>query len=284
MKILRREFYNFSRSDYITLVPLGDIHLGNRACDEEMFENTIGRIERDPNAYWVMMGDACDYVQMKDWRFDPNMLPDWFTVQDLSDISGVQSDRFLSLVEPIADKCLGIIQGNHELSIKKNYERDIYSEIVTGVKERGGFPADYKLGLGYYGWMRLSFYSDDGNKVRSAVDICLHHGFVSGKLAGAKALNMERFLWTHDADLVLMGHSHNITTHTASVEALDHRGNFTTRRRKGAFTGTFLSNVNEGGASTYAERKGHFPNPVGNIEVVIHPGHTEYNKRVKIVT
>lgn len=284
MRIIRREFYNMSRSDYITIVPLGDVHLGSVACDEDLLASTIQRIERDPNCYWLLMGDACDFIQSKDWRFNPGTLAEWITVKDLNNISGVQKDRFLSYVEPIAAKCLGVIEGNHELSIKSHYERDIYSEIVTEIKEMAGALEVYKLGLGYYGWLRMAFYSDEGNNVRSAIDICLHHGFVGGRLAGAKALNMERFLWTHNADLVLMGHSHNVATFRASVQGLDHRGNFVERVRKGAFTGTFLSDVNLDGESTYSERKGYLPNPVGTITIVLQPGNTDYNKRVKIVT
>lgn len=226
----------------------------------------------------------CDYIQLGDWRNDPSMLADWISINDLNDISRAETNRFIRKVEPIADKCLALVQGNHEELIKRKYERDIYSEIVTGVKRKAGMRGEDHLGVGYYGWLRLVFYSDDGNHTRSAIDICLHHGFVGGKLSGAKALNMERYLWTHSADLILMGHSHNTLSMKATVEELDHMGNIRYHVRRGAFTGTFLSTTNEGGSSTYSERAGHLPTPVGTIEVVLRPGHSNPNKRVKVMT
>jgi hypothetical protein len=281
MKVIRREFFNVARSDRFVIVPIGDVHLGAKACDEELLKHTVSKIKNTPNYYWIGMGDFCDYISLSDPRFNAGAIADWIKLSDLHNLSKVQTDRFVEMLAPIADKCLGLVKGNHEDVIRKHYERDIYLDIVNAVKQEAGFPETHKLALGYCGWLRLAFYSDDKN-VRTVVDTSLHHGFVGGKLKGSKALNMERWLWTHDCDLTLMGHSHNKDTFSTSTIGLDHRGNIKSVQRRGAFTGTFLKGYSEEG-STYSEVKGYFPQPVGTIEVVLQPGAYEYNERVKIV-
>lgn len=278
MKIFRREFYNVSRSDTFRIVPIGDIHIGNSACDEDLLVSVVNDVKNSDNTFWIGMGDMADYIQMSDWRSDPATLADWITIHHLNDLSKAETDRVLGYLTPIAPKCLALLKGNHEELIRRKYERDIYSEIVTSIKDEAGLSGEEHLGLGYYGWMRLAFYSDGGQHLRSTIDVYLHHGFVGGKLSGSKALNMERLLWTHDADLILMGHSHNTLSLNASVESVDQYGNLKRTTRRGAFTGAFLRNAD------YAVKSGYLPAPVGTIEVVLQPGHIDPNKRVKVLT
>lgn len=278
MKMFRREFYNVSRGDTFRIVPLGDLHLGNSACDESLIASTVNEIKNSENTYWIGMGDYADFIQMSDWRSDPATLADWITIHDLNDLSRAEKDRLLGYVKPISNKCLALLKGNHEELIRRKYERDIYSEIVMGVKETAGYGEAHHLGLGYYGWMRLAFYSDSGKHLRSTLDLYLHHGFVGGRLSGSKALNLERLLWTHAADLILLGHSHNTLSLQASVESIDQYGNLKRETRRGAFTGAFLRNAD------YAVKAGYLPAPVGTIEVLLQPGHIDPNKRVKIIT
>lgn len=286
MRVLTRDFYSWDRSRELRIVPIGDVHLGAAACDEKLFQKTINYIKDTPDTYWIGLGDYCDWINRKDPRFDVTQLADWLiTKSGLADISKHQAARFLEMVDPISKKCLGLLCGNHETAISKHYERDVFSEIVTGIKDSAGFSDEMQLGIGYYGWMRLNFYrGKDGVKENSSsITLNLHHGFTGGKLAGAKALDVQRWLWTHDADLVLLGHSHNQAIQPEAVEGIDRNGNHTNTVRKGAFCGSYLKRVNEDGPATYAEVKGYLPLPVGGIEVILRPGAHEQADRVKIL-
>lgn len=177
--------------------------------------------------------------------------------------------------------------GNHESAISRHYERDIYGEIVNDIKENTGIPGDERLGVGYYGWLNLKFYSTkQGEKKGGLYNIVgnLHHGFVGGKLAGAKALNMQRWLWTHDCDFAVFGHSHNTSTQNEAVEGIDRNGNSTITVRKGAYGGTFLRTINEHGPSTYSEVKGYFPLPMNGVELVLRPGVEYQPDRVRFIS
>ena len=284
MRVLIRELFNVKRGDVFNLYPLGDIHDGAAACDEKLLRRIVDRINKDDGARWIGTGDYCDFINPSDKRFSFATLADWIEMPDLLDLPKAQVNHLLDILRPIASKCLGLACGNHEMTIQAKYERNIYSEIVTGIKEAGGFPADHKLALGYYGWVMLNFYrSSKKRQSRTTIKANVHHGFVGGRLAGAKALNMQRWLWTHDADLVIFGHSHNQMAQPETVEKLDRNGKLVQQVRRGCYGGTFLKTVNEDGPSTYSERKGYFPLPVGNPVIRLRPGAEAQRDRVRIV-
>jgi len=276
MKVIRHEWFNVSRSESWTLYPLGDIHLGNKACDEALLRQVVQAIAADDQALWVGLGDYADFIQRSDPRFEVESLASWFKVADLGDIAAAQRDRFLDIMEPIAPKCLGLIEGNHERAIHKHYERDIYSELVSGIKERGGFAATRDLAFGTSGWMLLNFYRSEKRSAATLVKVWLHHGFVGGKLAGAKALNMQRVLWTHDCDLAIMGHSHNSNVQPEAVERV--RGKRAIwEPRKGCFSGSFMDKQ-----ALYAEQKGYFPMATMQPVITLRPGARHVRDRIKI--
>jgi hypothetical protein len=112
----------------------------------------------------------------------------------------------------------------------------------------------------------------------------LHQGFVGGKLAGAKALNMQRWLWTHDCDIAVMGHSHNIGTQKETVESLNDADQVVTRTRRGCFAGSYLkTNIED--STTYSEVKGYMPAPLCTGEMMrIRPGASDPRERIRIIS
>ena len=277
MNILRREWFNVARPSRFTVIPLGDVHLGNAACDEGLFKSAIARIAEDDNCYWLGMGDYCEFINVTDPRFSADSLASWIKLSHITDLAKAQRDRFLDFVEPIADKCLGLVEGNHEKAVKKYYERDIYSDIVAGVKERGGFEPNHSLALGVCGWMAWAFYqTEHRSKGLHRIKVNVHHGFVGGKLAGAKALNMQRWLWTHDADLVIFGHSHNAAAQVEAVETI--AGNRVIHKHRiGCYSGTFMNGAG------YAVEKGYFPTPKTYVEIRLLPRAKYQRDRIKVV-
>ena len=271
-----------SRSQEIRIIPIGDIHLGAAACDEDLLDRVIESV-KDKNTYWIGLGDYCDFINRKDPRYSLSSEAEW--LHGVSDKAKAQKEYFLEKFRPIAHKCLAMLEGNHESTILRHYERDIYSELVTGIKEAGKFAPEEQLAIGYYGWLRLVFERKTKNKKSPSkkIIINLHHGFTGGKLAGGKALNMQRWLWNHDCDLAIFGHSHNTAAQPEAVEKLDGNGNWFTQIRKGAYGGTFLKTVNEGGSSTYSEVKGYFPLPMKGVEIIIRPHAATPEDRVRII-
>lgn len=285
MDVVIREFYNISRADRFKIVPLYDIHCGVKPCREDLLRARVKEIAEN-GWWWIGGGDYCDFINRSDPRYSPLILADWFTVSMTADIAGAQVAHFNEIIKPIAPQCLGLIMGNHETSIHKHYERPIFGEIVTGVKEAGGFDSEDKLALGYSGWIILKFHYSKIGERRSGTNIVtinLHHGFTGGRLAGAKALAMQRWLWQHDADISLMGHSHNTEVQVEQVELIDRAGNFLVRKRHGAFCGTMLDTTMPG-IDTYSAIKGYPPMPVGGVEIDLMPRSENEHKRIRLST
>lgn len=271
MRIITRDFtLKKKQRGKIEIVPLGDIHIGAAACDEEKLKEAVRYIRDRDDCYWIGMGDYCDFINVSDMRFDPENLAEWIKVADLTNIVGRQVERFCQIIRPIASKCLCLVEGNHEKKITKAYERPVFYEIVHKVRQLGGFPEDYKLAIGYTGWLRLRFSYTRGQGTRVVV-VNLHHGAGGGTMVGGKANRLERRLWNHDADLIIFGHCHNTTAHVVEVCGLDRNGRFVTRKRKGVYAGTFLRTHNVKGPDTYAEIKQYPPTPTGFVRIIITP-------------
>ena len=283
MRVIFRDFFDVSRGDTFRIVPLGDVHIGARACDEKRLRNVVQSIADDPNAYWIGMGDYCDFINPSDPRFSAGSLAKWITVGDFVDLAKAQRERFNDIVAPIANKCLALVEGNHETAITRHYERHIYGEIVSGIKEAAGLDANTKLAMGYGGYLILRFYRSAERKAQTTIKIKLHHGFVGGKLAGAKALNMQRMLVWNDCDIMLMGHSHNTGVQIEAVERVVGKKVMSVPRY-GAYTGTFLASYSNDAPATYSEVKGYFPMPVSGVEVLLRPGAKDIRQRIRVVT
>jgi len=261
--VIVKEFYNIKNGQTYEIIPLGDVHLGAKACLEAEFKEIVEYIANNPNAFWIGMGDYCDFINMSDPRFDPRTLASWIEMKDLKNLATVQKEQFVQLIKPIAKKCLGLVKGNHEDVIERYYEYDIYSAIVNAIKEAAGLSMKDKLALGMYGWLILKLYTGPKKEGSRNVKFNLHHGFTGGRLAGAKALNMQRWLWSHAADVTIWGHTHNKMTQAEAIESVDSRDKIIIVPRLGVISGTYMASTVEEG-NTYAENKGYLPLPAGD--------------------
>lgn len=263
--VITREFTKMHNRT-IEILPLGDVHLGAAACDEKEFKKCIDYIASNDDTYWIGMGDYCDFINMSDPRFDPASLASWISVSDLKNLATVEKNRFIEMTKPIAHKCLALVKGNHEDVIQRFYEFDIYNSIVTDMKKNAGMDQKEKLGIGTYGYLILKIYmgKSKADGASRNVTINLHHGFTGGRLTGAKALNMQRWLWSHNCDLVIWGHSHNKMTQYEGVEGVNKNGDVIVTPRIGVISGTFMSSTGKD-SNTYSEIKGYMPLPSGDI-------------------
>jgi predicted phosphodiesterase len=284
MQAIVHDWLGVTSQSIFRIIPLGDIHLGNTKCDEAKLERVVAEIAGDPFAFWIDMGDRGEWINRRDPRFDPDAVASWVSVQDLKDIGQRQLDRYEEIMSPIAHKCLAMVKGNHEETIEHFTERDVHSAAVNIIKRAGNIPRNRRLSVDFTGWIMLRFYESKENEKRHSVrrvTINVHHGYADGKLDGAKALALEKRVWTHNADICLMGHSHNAMATKKIIEKVDRRGNIVYESRYGSYTCSFLGG--EMGQVRYAKKRGYFPNPTGNIEVVLRPAVKPPREKIKII-
>lgn len=284
MRTLQHDIYHSDFGQKFRLYHITDLHLGAKACDEKLLQRDIATIEKDPHAYWILGGDTVDGIcELGDKRFRPALLAKWVLrgIEKGNDsILDIQAQRAITLLSPIAHKCVGIVNGNHELAALKYYRYDLYWQIVLGLANAAGVNPN-RLALGIQGFVLLNFrYGEPGNVVRSwQFKIALHHGHGGGRLPGGHALALGRMLGDFDCDMVLMGHRH--TQVYVSKVIVTPFGN---RTRIGMFTPSYLHasvipSTDERPLDTYVDEKGLPPQVLGTVPIVITPG----QRRVEVV-
>lgn len=256
------------RGDHIDITPLYDMHVGNAACDEVLLRQTVKKIESEKNHYWIGGGDACDFINRKDPRHRETALASW--LHGIDDIARMQRDRAVSILEPIKDKCLGLLKGNHEDSFLRYHEVDVYASMVDKLRP----DHKVKLMLGSHGFiiLRLSRRSKGAkNKGESwPIRIYCHHGYGGGRMEGGHALALGRIFKDYDCDIGLMGHRHVKQVLPRVQVAVTRNGRLYDRYQVGAFCGSFLKSHTED--EVYAEPKGLPALPIGSIRIRLWPG------------
>jgi len=273
MRVITHSITYPSRGDIVRITPLGDSHLGNALCDEKLLAETVAKIEADPLHYWGGMGDMGDFINRSDKRHRESHMAPW--LHGIDDMSTAQVDKIVKILEPIKDKCLWLVRGNHEDLIHKKYEHDVYAEICRKL----GACVEKPLELGYRGFVRLRIRRNGGNTY--TVVIYVHHGYGGGRLPGAKALKMGRLPTSYRADIYLYGHSHvKLAQPAHTVEPAEQTDTVVGRDIWGCMTGTFLRSYDvEGRVEVYSEEKDFPPTAIGPIEIQITPD----KKRIKVL-
>jgi len=247
----------------VTIIPLGDIHLGNVNCDKKYLQNTIKWIADHPNTYVIGMGDYCENIYGDDRRIDIDAMDrEIFTPEE-------QYLKIKQILSPIKDKIIVLLTGNHEDTIRKRVGIDMTRRLC------------YDLGIPYGGICSFVRFGIDGYH-SPKLKIFAHHGYDSGRRLGSKINNVEDLSRSFDADIYLLGHSHAIGAATSVRIGIGCRGKFI-HKRKVIFgrTGSFL-NVYDVGARNYAEDKCLPPQRIGVIRIDIYRRPSPYDSLLDI--
>jgi predicted phosphodiesterase len=252
----------YQGEEVYTLFPFSDLHIGNEGCDEAAIREAIAQVAADPHALWVDLGDGCEFINRHDKRFDVETLPDW--LWNRPDLAMAETERRVSLFKGIADKCVGLVAGNHEAKLLEYAENDVYRRFAKDIGAEGRC-------LGPCGFLRLIFRAAGAKEDDSAwvVTLFLTHGFWGGRFLSSTALNLERLAGQVECDLLLSGHDHKKALGLVEKLVLveDDRGELgeATRTTFCVACGTFLR------TTAYAERAGFRPSNVGMVRIAFHP-------------
>jgi len=231
-----------------------------------------GTIVTRRNHKIVVLGN-CDFINRSDKRHRASHTAPW--LHGVDDLSSAQIDKVVKILDPIKDKCLWLVRGNHEDLVHKKYEHDVYAEICRKLGAREKNP----LELGYRGFVRLRMRRNKGNTF--TVVIYIHHGYGGGRMEGAKALKLGRLPKTYDADIYLYGHAHVRLAQAAHrVSPAKTADRLVGRDLWELVTGSFLRSYDaKGKLEVYSEEKDFPPTALGVPEIQITPD----KKRIKVL-
>ena len=127
-----------SEEKEIKILALGDWHWENPNCDRRKIKEIISYIESTPYTYAILMGDLMDCTTYAtDKRQDLSVTTKTF-LETLEEIT--------KLIEPIKDKCLVALRGNHEDTIKqRGYGDPIFHLCSTLDIPYGGYSCFLKI-------------------------------------------------------------------------------------------------------------------------------------------
>lgn len=270
MRFIKKLFeFEDRRSTVIQLVPLGDLHIGNRYFQPELLEQTIQYVEETPNAYVIGMGDYAECINAKDPRHDYNVI----------DISYMTPDRQYRKVTHelarIKDKIIVFLDGNHDYNFWKRHNHNYVEKLAYDLKVPYG---------GISSYLRLQFKRKAGKSRQiNAFNIYAHHGW-SGARTDAYNVKVIQDLSVifPGLHLYLMGHSHRIGDALPRVHLyVDKSGQIREWIQRFVFTGSYLKGYAEG-IGSYVEGRAYKPNALGSPVIEIKPNRIEKGYKDKM--
>ena len=217
----------------IQLIPLGDIHLGDKSCNYPKVKKMIDWISTQANARVILMGDLINGAT-KD-SVGNAVYDEDFHGQD-------QLERMLELLYPIRNKIYGALHGNHEDRIM---QRTGYN--VTKLLSKS-------LGCKYYGYGQFIKIKIK----KQSYGVYATHGSTGSKLPWTKIRGCLELAKHITADIYLYGHVHDLQVHTQEVEMIQYN-QLITDKRYFVLTGGYL-NYHD----SYAEMKNMIPSKQGS--------------------
>lgn len=197
--------------------PLADVHLGAQGSDSQAFYELIQQIACEPNSYVTLQGDLID-------NGTRNSVTDIFKA---TMPPSQQKREMAKALEPIRDKILCLLPGNHERRSGKDADSDPTYDIAAKLDLEDRYREDMafiRIGLG-------EKRGHQGNGKPYAYNIACVHGAGGGALPGASVNRADRFAQAIDGvDVFIHAHAHKPYAYRGSKLVLDVPNKRVTRR------------------------------------------------------
>ena len=209
-ELIQHQFYG---GHDITIVPVFDVHLGSQECMEQEFIEFINTVKETQNVYLVLGGDLLDCGLRNSLTnvYRATMPP------------SQQKREMANILEPVRDRLLCFVQGNHERrSAREADDCPIYDiacklDLETLYRENIAF---LKIMLGRDGGQTVA------GKERPTYVLTVTHGTGNGALYGGAVNSSTRFSNVIDGmDALILGHTHKPYTMQPGKIQIDPRNN-----------------------------------------------------------
>lgn len=195
----------------IDIYPIADVHLGAIEHAEPEWQAFLKRLEKD-NAYIVLAGDLLNNSTRGTKfanPFDETLRP------------REAKRRMVEYLEPVKDRILCVVSGNHEARTLKDSDQDLTYDICA------------KLNIEHLYRENMAFMRVEcGNrksedKSQATYVFCVTHGSGGGIYTGAAVNKSERFgNVIEGVDCIITGHVHKGFVSKPAKIVVDARNNF----------------------------------------------------------
>ena len=244
MKVIKKELGNI---DKLTIIPISDVHIGDKTANIKAFRDVLERIKNEPNTFTILNGDLCN-IALKTSKSD--VYSDELTPME-------QVLQIINFLEPIKDKILVMSNGNHEDRITKDTNIDILYLVAKQLKLEQIYSPS---------WWYLYLSFGKTNKNRPALyTISGYHGFGGGSTIGGKANKVKKMSQVVLADVYLMSHVHEPINTKGVIFVPDYQHKSIVKKEMYYC----ISNSFVEYEGSYAEKMGLIPSNTGINEIVL---------------
>lgn len=247
----------------ITIFPISDVHYGALEHMYHEWFDFCKMIEQMPNTYVILGGDlinnnvrTCGFINPYDELVRPRE----------------QKKKMVEFLQPIRDKILCAVSGNHEARSMKDDDVDITYDIMAKLDIEDLYRQNMcfmKVSLGHR--------TDDNTPIQSYT-FAVTHGAGGGIYTGATVNRNERFGNVIDGlDCLVVGHTHKGTISKPSKIVIDRKNNKVNMSHYTVVS--MVSWLNYGG---YALKKMLLPSHVADPQKLkLHM--SQKNKRIEVI-
>lgn len=204
----------------ITIVPIADVHLGSPGCMEQEFIKFIDTVKDTPNLYLTLGGDLIDNGTKSSVTnvFRATMSP------------SAQKKEMAKILEPVRDRILCFVPGNHERRSGKDADDDPVYDIAAKLDLEHLYRENIAFIKVQMGEEDTETYRAKGTR-RPTYMLVMVHGAGGGILTGGAVNRGERFGYAlSGADALIVGHTHKPFTTQPGQIVIDPRNNMVTIR------------------------------------------------------
>lgn len=180
-------------AEQIEIHPMADLHIGDFNCDFKSIMERIDYIKNTPNAYCILDGDLMDTAictSVGD-TYAANLQP------------MEQLKQCVKIFEPIKNKILGVLPGNHENRVYKSDGLDMTEMMCAQL----GIPEKYSPTTALL-FIRFGKYSHGKHGRPVYYTAYVTHGSGGGKREGGKVNRLADLAAIVDADIYIHAHTH----------------------------------------------------------------------------
>lgn len=180
-------------AEQIEIHPMSDLHIGDNCCDFKLIMERINYIKETPNAYCILDGDLMDTA----------------IASSIGDTYGAnlqpmeQLKMCVKIFEPIKDKILAVLPGNHENRAYKTDGLDLTELMCAQL----GIPQKYSPTTALL-FIRFGDQGGRRNNRPHLYTAYVTHGSGGGRREGGKVNRLADLAAIVDADIYIHGHTH----------------------------------------------------------------------------
>lgn len=245
MKIIKKDLS--SEIKKLTIIPISDVHIGDKSADLKAFKEVLERIKNEPDTYTILNGDLCN-IALKNSKSDVYS-------EDLTPMEQVL--QVINFLEPIKDKILVMSNGNHEDRITKDTSIDVLYLVAKQLRIEQVYSPSWW-------YLYLTFGTNRTHKERPMLyTLTGYHGSGSAQTTGAKANKVKKMSQVVLADIYLMSHVHEPITAKGIIYTPDYQHKSIVKKEMYyCISNSFLEYQN-----SYAEKMGLIPSNTSINEI-----------------